>query len=83
MKVLDPNLLTLRGTLRIRDTPRDGERGAESTKIRTLYHTLELGGDILSPGTGVSGLVATCAPTLCVLKPLHNCWSFSFPFMSS
>ena len=74
MKVLDPNSLTpLRGTLRIRDTSSDDEFIAELTKVRVLYDTLELGGDTLSPGTGISGLFAACAPTLRIIRFLHNC----------
>ena len=80
VNVLDPNLLTpLRGTLRIRDTPPDGRFLVELTKVRVLYHTLEFGGDTLSSGTGILGLVAGCVPTLRVLKFLPNCWLFSFP----
>ena len=83
-EMFDPNLLTpLRGTLRIRDTPPNGRFIAELTKVRVLYHTLELGGDFLLPGIGIPELVAACALTLRVLKFLHSCWSSSFSIMNS
>ena len=81
--VLDPNLLTpLRGTLRILAGPPDIELIVELTKVRILYHTLELGEHLLLPETGMSELVAACAPTLRVLKLLHVCWSLPFLVLS-
>ena len=80
VKALDPNLLTpLRGTLRLHATPLDYRFITELTKVRVLYHTLELGGNALSPGMGISELVVACAPTLRILKFLHYCWSLSSP----
>lgn len=82
VKVFDPNLLTpLRGTLRIRATPLNGGFLAELTKVQVLYHTLELGGEFLLPGAGISELIAACAPTLRTLSFFHQCRSFSFPVM--
>jgi len=82
VEVLDPNLLApLRGTLRIRNTPLHGGFVVELTKVQTLYHTLELGGHILSPETKVSELVAACAPALRVLKLSHRCSLFPFQIM--
>ena len=79
---LDPNILApLRGTLRIHTTPHNPELIMELTKVRILYHTLELGGHILSPGTGMPELLTACAPTLRVLKFLHSCRLFSFLVM--
>ena len=74
VEVLDPNLLTpLRGTLRVHTTPPGGKFLRELTKVQVLYHTLELGGDILLPGTGISELIAACAPTLRIIRFLHEC----------
>lgn len=68
--------------MRIRTSLYD-ELIAESIKLRVLYNALEVSGGILSPKIRISELVAACAPTLCVLKCLHHCWSLSFPVMSS
>jgi len=80
VKELDSNLLPpLRGTLRVRNAPPDGGFIMELVKVRVLYHTLELGGRSRLPGTGMSELVAACAPTLRILKISPYRWSFSFP----